>query len=230
MVAAAIAAVAAGASAQTAKPVKAPNVQIIAGKPCPTLAGCYMKAFTRDVTKTPEGTYRLSTPHVALIIKVPHNGLSWSVFRLNKMTGTITWKPNDIAASALNAVVDAKSLETNVPGFAAQIEGPQFLNADKFPTITFVSTGAKQTSATTGVLSGNLTLLGVTKPASFDVTFIGGTPSAANPMNLGFNATGRIKRSDFGMTDSLGPVGDDILIELDVEAALARNPAAGAGQ
>ncbi len=197
---------------------RAPNTA-----PGSSLSGDFNKFFSKDPSKTPAGSYRLSPPHAALFVRVPHGGgVSYSLFRFNKMSGTLDWVPNDLTKSKLNLTVDVKSLATNVPNFAEELIGDGFLKTAQYPTATFVTTSAVRTGPQTGKMTGDLTLMGVTKPVTFDVTYVGGNQSAAALMNLGFTAVGKIKRSDFGFTAALGPIGDEVTLTMDTEFAMPR--------
>ena len=197
--------------------------------PGSSLSGDFDKFYSKDPSKTPAGIYNISPPHAALFVRVPHNGgVSFSLFRFNKVSGKLDWVPNDLTKSKVNLTVDMSSLATNVPKFAEELTGEQYLNAAKYPTATFVTTSAKRTGPDKGTMTGDLTFMGVTKPATFEVTYVGGNQSAAGLMNMGFNAVGKIKRSDYGFTAGMGPIGDEITITMDTEFAIPRprNPAA----
>ena len=84
--------------------------------------------------------------------------------------------------------------------------------------MTFKSTGVEKTGDKMGKLMGDLTLLGVTKPVTLDVTFHHIAPNSKNIVIAGFSASGMIKRTDFGMTYGLKGIGDDIAIEIGAEA------------
>jgi polyisoprenoid-binding protein YceI len=191
--------------------------------PGSSLSGDFNKFFSKDPSKTPAGTYRLSGPHAALFVRVPHGGgVSYSLFRFNKITGTLDWNPTDLTKSKVNLTVDVKSLSSNVPNFAEELVGDQYLKTGTYPTATFVTTSAVKTGPQTGKMTGDLTFMGVTKPVTFDVTYVGGNQSAAALMNLGFTAVGKIKRSDFGFTTAMGPIGDEVTLTMDTEFAMAR--------
>ena len=187
------------------------------------LSGDFNKFFSKDPSKTPAGTYNISPPHAALFVRVPHGGgVSYSLFRFNKVGGKLDWVPSDLTKSKVNLTVDMKSLATNVPNFAEELTGDQYLKTAQYPTATFVTTSAKRTGPDKGTMTGDLTFMGVTKPVTFDVTYVGGNQSAAGLMNLGFTAVGKFKRSDFGFTTALGPIGDEITITMDTEFAIPR--------
>ena len=91
-------------------------------------------------------------------------------------------------------------------------------DAAKFPQATFVSTAVQRTGPTAGKMTGDLTIHGVTKSVTFDVTFNGGAPSPMGPAYyLGFHATATIKRSDFGLDKMVWNsfVGDDVKLTIE---------------
>jgi polyisoprenoid-binding protein YceI len=83
--------------------------------------------------------------------------------------------------------------------------------------ISFKSTGVAY-SGNTGKMTGNLTLMGVTKPVTLDVTY-NGSSGTGNRARMGFSAKGVIKRSDFGFTAMIGPLGDDVTFQIETELA-----------
>ena len=173
---------------------------------------------TKDVTKAIAGEYTLDTNHVGLVARVSHMGFSISIFRFEKVSATLQWDPKAIARSQLTATVETASITTNVPGFAAALAGPKYLNADAFPQATFVSTAFHKTDATHGKVTGTFTLKGKSKPVTFAVTLIGAGPGfAGSPVMghvIGIHAEGAINPQDFDM----GPFfKDPIQLVIDTE-------------
>jgi len=158
---------------------------------------------TSDVTKAVAGEYTLDPNHVGVIARVSHMGFSISIFRFGKVAATWQWDPAAIAKSKLSATVETGSIETNVPGFAEQLAGPQFLNAAAFPQASFVSTAFRQTDATHGKVDGKFTLKGKTVPLTFDVTLVGAGPGFAGGPTMGhvigIHAETTINPQDFDM-------------------------------
>jgi polyisoprenoid-binding protein YceI len=171
-----------------------------------------------------------------------HMGLSNYTARFAKFDATIEFDPANPTASKVTATIDPTSVRTDYPGnYKATHKGSPFktwdedlakndkwFNAGKFPAITFTSTGVELTGATTGKVTGDLEMLGVKKPVTLDVTFNGSKnphpfiPTAA----LGFSASGTIKRSEFGMTNLIGGIGDDV--QIFIEAEFIQAPPGGA--
>jgi polyisoprenoid-binding protein YceI len=187
----------------------------------PALAQTGSRAPPVRASKTPAaspaGVYILDSRQVSVLLRVPHGGgFSFSVFRMADASGALSWDPVHVEASRLNVKVATRSLQTNVPGFAEQLTGPDFLNAAQFPDASFVSTSVRSTGATTGEVTGNFTLHGVTKPLTLAVELIGAGP-ALRGAALGFHAQGAFHRSDFGVGPVSSVIGDDVEVVIDVE-------------
>lgn len=182
------------------------------------------------VPNPPAGAYKLDLGHGRLIFRVSHLGFSTYTAFFRDFSADLAFDPAKPQAMAVKAVVRAGSVETLYPDpaldFDAVIAGPEFLDAAKFPDITFVSTAVVQTGPNSADVTGDLTLHGVTKPVVLAATYNGGW--ASHPMDpggarIGFSAKGQIKRSDFGVAfgipapgSTLG-VGDAVGIEIEAE-------------
>jgi polyisoprenoid-binding protein YceI len=179
-----------------------------------------------DPAATESGTYNLDSRHVGLVAKIGHNnGVSWSDYRFDKVTGTLEWNAAQPAASKITVNVDPKTIQAASPEFGPELADEYFLNTPKYPEAKFVSTRAVQTAPGKGKLTGDLTFFGQTHPITFDVELVG-TSSSARSKNIGFHAIGSFKRSAFGYTALLGPVGDEVILEMDVEFVKPNAPAA----
>jgi polyisoprenoid-binding protein YceI len=141
-----------------------------------------------------------------------------------KYSGTLELDDNDLTKSSISVTIDAASIATNVAKRDEHLRSADFLDVAKFPQITFKSTSIKKAGAGYKV-TGDLTMRGVTKPVTLDVTDV--SPVVANPwggMNRGFSATGRINRMDFGVSwnTTVGKtgllVGQEVTIDIEVEA------------
>ena len=158
----------------------------------------------QDVTKAIAGDYTLDSNHIGVIARVSHMGFSMSVFRFEKVTGKLTWNPAAIPKSQLTATVETGSIASNVPGFAAELAGPKYLDAAQFPQATFVSTAFRPIDATHGKVDGTFTLRGKSAPVTFDVTLVGAGPGfAGGPVMghvIGIHAEGAINPQDYAMS------------------------------
>jgi polyisoprenoid-binding protein YceI len=183
------------------------------------LPAAHAQAVSADPALAPAGAYAADTAHTRISWSLSHFGTSTYTGWFKDFDIALKFDPNAPEKSELSAKVATASVATLDPAFDAEIAGDQFLNAAQFPDLTFKSTAATRTGDTTGTLTGDLTLHGITKPATFTVTFHGGQQSPLkNAYVLGFNATTTIKRSDFGVTGYLEfGLGDEVTIAIEGE-------------
>lgn len=176
----------------------------------------------------PAGKYSMDKTHASLLWKVSHAGLSNYTARFKRFDATIALDPKQPENSTVIATIDPLSLETDyVTGerdFNKELStGEQWLNATKFPEIRFESTRLQKTGDNTGIMHGNLSFLGVTKPVALDVVFNGAyavQPFSKKP-TLGFSATGSLNRSDWGLDTYIPAIGDRV--DFVIEAEFARD-------
>ena len=167
-----------------------------------------------DYKQAPAGSYALDPDHAAVIARVSHLRYSWSIFRFDKMSGTLKWDPANPANSSISAKVETASITSNVKGFAQDLAGDKFLKSAAFPEATFVSTAFRQMSTRRGKVDGQLTLMGKTKQVTFDVELVGAGKGFADRPRIGVSARGNINPVDFGLPPLFG---DSIEIVIDVE-------------
>lgn len=173
-------------------------------------------AGERDYQLAAAGAYALDPDHAAVVAKVSHIGYSLSVFRFDKVSGTLAWNPAQPAASSLKVAVDTASISTPVAGFAAQLAGADYLRSATFPQATFVSTQFHQIDAAHGRIDGQFTLMGKTVPLTFDVELVGAGKGFMGHPRIGAEATAQIHPQDFGLPPMLGP---SIQLVIDAEFA-----------
>lgn len=177
-----------------------------------------MGPLTTPLAQAPAGAYELEKTHASITFKVLHMGLAYYTMRFNDFDATINLDPKKPEASKLNVTIKPASLDANNPKMTAHTDNQDFFNVAKYPTITFVSTGIEKTSETTGKVTGNLTMLGVTKPITLDARFNGGGSHPFMKKHaLGFSATTTIKRSDFGMNYGIPMVDDNVHVMIESE-------------
>ena len=176
----------------------------------------------QSLTSLPTGAYQMEKPHASLLARVKHMGLSYYTVRLTDFDATLDFDPAKPAASKVHAIINPLSVQADHPtdtGWDAKI-GTDFLKGGQFPQITFDSTKVDPTGQFTGTVTGNLTFRGITKPVTLTVTYNGGLDSAVlygGRPAVGFSAHGSFKRSDYGFTDYLSAVSDDVEIVIEAE-------------
>ncbi len=169
-----------------------------------------------DPLPVPAGTYVLDPHHAALTGKLRHAGLSHFAFRFRRFDARFTFDPENPESPSVEVSIDPSSIDTNVDGFDTNmITSERHFNVSNFTEIKFVSNSLKRTGDDTGVLEGNLTFLGVTKPLNMDVIFLG-TRETRRGTSVGLSASTTFLRSDFGFADGSGNLADEV--EISVEA------------
>ncbi len=184
--------------------------------------------------EAPAGTYVVDPYHATVAFRVNHLGLSIYNARFKKFAAEFTFDPANPTAAAITGSVDTSSVETDYSGNfkaghpdspyktfnEALVKDPAWFDATKFPTMSFKSTGLTVTSPTGGDMAGELTLKGVTKPVTFAVTLVGAKaehPFVKGVGAMGFTARTTIKRSEWGLDNSVPFVADDVEIIFDGE-------------
>ncbi len=144
--------------------------------------------------------------HSSAVFKIERTGLSWMHGRFNKLSGEFSTGPN----TAFVLITKTDSIDTGNAQRDQHLKAPDFFNARQFPEIVFKSTAIKQTNdgyEATGLLS----LHGVSKPIT--VLLKGGkTQETPQGILTGFTGEFVIKRSDFGIGQSGGPIGDEVFV------------------
>lgn len=191
----------------------------LAAAPATFAPAAYAQAAALNV---PAGEYVLEKTHASVTWRVKHLGLSNYPARFVTFDSTIMLDPKDVTKSTVTVTIDPRSVRTEYPFPDKEdfdkVIAEKFLKAGEFPSITFKSTGLAATGATTGKLTGDLTMRGITKPVTLDVTL---NAAKEHPFRkvpaLGFSATGTFKRSDFGVTDLIPMVSDEVELMIEAE-------------
>ncbi len=173
-------------------------------------------------------TWQIDPVHTQTLFGVRHMVISTVKGEFGKTTGTLTLDEGDITKSRVEASIDTTTINTREPKRDEDLRSPNFLDAAKYPTMTFKSTKVEKAGEGKLKVTGDLTLHGVTKPVTLEVT--GPTAEIKDPwgnVKRGVSATAKINRKDFGLTYSkaieAGPVvGDEVSIEIDAEFAKAK--------
>jgi polyisoprenoid-binding protein YceI len=174
------------------------------------------RATTQTSADLPAGGYALDKKHSSVAAKVLHMGVSFYTVRFDTFDASFTFDPANPAGAKVKASVDATSLDVGAP--YGRRFADEFLDATKNPLASFVSTQiVPAADGRTGIMTGNLTLHGVTRPVIFNVAFVGVGRGLFGGTITGFSAVGRIKRSDFGSTFLSNLVADDTEIDIDAE-------------
>lgn len=169
--------------------------------------------------------WNVDQAHSSVKFSVAHLVISEVEGQFKSFNGSVTSSTSDFTNAAILFTVDVKSIDTDNGMRDKHLLSPDFFDAEKYPQMTFKSTSFKKVSGNKYLLTGNLTLHGVTKPVKFDVTFGGTAKDGYGNTKAGFKATGVINRFDYGLqwnnlTEAGGAtVGKDVTIELKLELA-----------
>jgi len=173
-----------------------------------------------DVAQAPAGAYKLDPTHARVNWSLSHAGLSQYTARFDNVSGSLDFDPNSPENSRLSIRIDPASVSTGLSKFDEELsEDGKYFDSDTHKDILFVSTQSAKTGENTGQVTGNLTLKGVTRPITLDVTYNGAGKSFGNPgKTLGFSATGELIRSEFGMgyLTNFG-IGDKVTLNIEAE-------------
>lgn len=192
-----------------------------------------------DVTQAPATTD--ATGDEAILVRVREAGLvpgTWSIdpthseiaftvrHLMTRVRGTFGRFSGDVVvaedptASTVSVVIETSSFDTGTADRDAHVRSDDFLAVERYPEIRFASTGFRVTGENTFVLSGDLTVKDVTKPIELEAEFLGVSPDHYGQTRAGFEAKGRIDRTDFGVTTNI-PVGDKMMIGEQVDIQIS---------
>lgn len=155
--------------------------------------------------------------HAFIQFRIKHLGYSWLYGRFNDFSGTFTYDPEETSNSQIQVSIKTASLDSNHAERDKHLRGSDFLDVGKYPTATFKSTAYKETGFNQGVLEGELTLKGVTKPIRIDVERIGNGPDPWGGYRRGFEGRTQFALKDFGIDYNLGPASRSVEMILSVE-------------
>ena len=163
--------------------------------------------------------FTLEKPHTQIFFTVNHMGFSNSTGQFHDFDGTIDFNEAAPETSSVNVTIQTASIDMGTKPWDDHLKNADFFNVEKFPTMTFKSTAIKVTGEKTADITGDLTILGVTKPVVLHTTLnkVGQHPMKGTP-HAGFSAHTTIKRSDFGMGFGIPNVSDEVQIKIEVEA------------
>lgn len=170
------------------------------------------------------GTWVVDPAHSSLSFSAKHMMISTVSGSFGSFEASFTIDA-DVSASTARAEIDVSSVQSGSPDRDGHLKSPDFLDVERFPKITFVSTALEVLSDTESKLTGDLTIRGITKPVTLDVEFEGTTPDLfTDGTRVAFTATTKFDREDFGLTwnkalETGGVlVGKTIKLSLDVAA------------
>lgn len=184
-------------------------------RPLPTLAATLLLCLGPGAAQAAE--YVLDPAHSFIEFRISHLGFSTLAGRFNDISGTFTYDPEaGPNAQSVRVVVPTASIDTNHAERDEHLRSDDFLNVDAYPEARFESTGFTGDQSG-GVMTGTLTLHGVTKPIEIQVEKVGEGKDPWGGYRAGFTGTTTIDRSDFGLSYDLGPAAETVDLMLMIE-------------
>jgi len=169
------------------------------------------------------GIYTIDSKETLVRYTTIHMGYNefWGTFP--GATGTLSIDPKNVAAAKLDVRVPIAGVETTNRELDHELFSDEFFDGENHHTMQFTSTAVTRTGPRTAKVAGNLSLHGITRPVTLDVTFTGAGPNAFSKVpTLGFKAEGMVKRSDFGMAKFVPIVSDET--KIDISVAFEKKP------
>ena len=168
-------------------------------------------------------TYQIDPRHSSAGFGVTHLMISTVRGEFHGVTGTVVIDDSDVSKSTVSVTIDATTVDTREPDRDKHLKSEAFFDVSKFPTITFQSTKIERNNDGSLKITGDLTIRGVTREIELDVTLQGRGMDPWGNERAGFEAKGKINRTDFGLTWNQAleaggvVVGEDVKLSIDVE-------------
>ncbi|WP_300062730.1 YceI family protein [uncultured Roseobacter sp.] len=178
-------------------------------------------AMSATTAQADMATYAIDPDHQTVAFTIMHAGYARTLGRFAEVQGTFDYNDETQELSNVRVTIETASVQTWHEARDNHVRSDDFLAADAHPQITFTADAGTPSSETTGTVRGDLTIRGVTKPVTLDVTKnqLSDYPCCHGKETVGISATTRILRSDFGSTYALPVfVGDEVDIMLEFEA------------
>ncbi|MCS6774175.1 MAG: YceI family protein [Anaerolineae bacterium] len=165
--------------------------------------------------------WTIDPSHTNVSFAVRHLMLSNVIGQFDKVEGTVDFDEAQPERTTVHVRIAADSINTRDPQRDAHLRSPDFLDVANYPYIEFRSTRVERTSDDTAKLHGDLTIRGVTRPVTLDVTFLGKAKTPWGQWNAGFEATTKINREDWGLTWNMPLETGGILVGKEVKINIA---------
>jgi polyisoprenoid-binding protein YceI len=177
-----------------------------------------------EVTMT---KWRIDPDHSVAAFTARHFMITLVRGQFNQVSGTIQFDPDNPTLGSVEANIEAAGVYTGIPKRDEHLRSPDFLDVEHFPTITFKGSQIEWVGLNNFKVSGDLTIRGITRPATLDMEYLGRVKSPFDEdISIGFSATTRINRLDFGVNwnydmEKGGLVAaKELVLNLEVEADL----------
>lgn len=174
----------------------------------------------RGLSTLSGGTYVMDKTHGYIYMTYSHLGFSNPTIRFDEVDAVVTLNADDVTASTLSVDIDPALIDTGIEKFDTHMRGSDLFDVENHPEITFRSTGLSLDTAYSGTMTGDLTIKGVTKSVTLDVTLNRAAPHPFKGTEaFGISASGEVMRSDFGISYGVPAVGDKVSLQIEAEFA-----------
>jgi len=163
-------------------------------------------------------TYRVDPAHSFAVFKIRHLGISYIIGGFSDISGMFVANRKNPVQSSVEIIIQTASIGTYVQKRDEHLRGTDFFHVEKYPTMRFRSKKIIKLDDTHSEVTGDFTMLGVTKPITITATLIGEGEDPWGGYRMGMESVFKIKRSDYGMTKLIPLAGDEVQISLIIEA------------
>jgi polyisoprenoid-binding protein YceI len=177
--------------------------------------------FPQTATNVKQGTYTIEPQHTQVMFGIDHMSLTTYYGRFSDVSGTLVLSPSASSTSKFEIHVPVSTISTTSKTLDGELRGEQWFDSKKFPEIVFKSISVTATGQDTAKVTGALTMHGLTRPVTLNVTFHGaGVNALDKKYTVGFDASGQLKRSEFGINPNVPLIGDEV--DLIISAAFEK--------
>jgi polyisoprenoid-binding protein YceI len=177
--------------------------------------------MNHDAAAVHDGDYAIEPEHTRVLFAVSHMGFTTWYGEFTKVSGHLFLPPQSAGSSTLEVHIQTASISNNNATLDEAMKGADWFDSEKYPDMVFKSTAVTQTGPDTADVAGDLTMHGVTRPVTLKARFnASGINAISLKYTVGFEVSGMIRRSDFGVTAYSALVGDDV--RLDISAAFEK--------
>jgi polyisoprenoid-binding protein YceI len=172
----------------------------------------------------PPGPWTIDPVHSSVAAVAQHLGISSVHGRFTEFSGSIEIAPDDVTKSRVEALIRAASVDTGNGMRDGHLRSPDFLDVERFPEITYRSTGLTAAGSDRWTVHGELSMHGVVRPVDLDLAYLGTGPDPWGGTRAAFRATTELHREDFAMNYNqvlqagIAAIGTTLRVELDIQA------------
>jgi polyisoprenoid-binding protein YceI len=162
-------------------------------------------------------SYKVDPVHSYIVFRIKHLGVGYSFGRFNDTAGSFVFNDSSPSSSSIELQVKSSTIDTFVEKRDEHLKSPDFFNAAQYPLISFKSKSVKKLDNENYEVTGDLTLLGTTRPITVKALHTGSGKDPWGKFRRGFETVFTIKRSEFGMDFMLSGLSDEVELTVSIE-------------